>query len=145
MLRIPWISITFFLSCCKNKKTERLSNRNKLNGPKIITGTVCCISGFPPGASGSLHQKENREASPFCYFWFNGLSVVYLCMGLLHVILEIYIIFDSWYQSRDQIGMLEVQMLVNILRSMKKFFASLGSTTILPDALLIPHFSDITL
>jgi hypothetical protein len=58
ILRVPWISITFFLSCCKKKKMERLSNRNKLNRPKIITGTVCCINGFPPGASGSLHEKR---------------------------------------------------------------------------------------
>jgi hypothetical protein len=39
--------------------------------------------------------------------------------------------------------MLEPQMLVNILRSMEKFFTSLGSTTILPDMLIILNFSDI--
>lgn len=68
ILRAPWISITIFLVLLYQIEMESLSNRNKLKGPKIITGTICCISGFPPGASGSLHQKENREASPFCYF-----------------------------------------------------------------------------
>lgn len=93
ILRAPWNKRHICLVLLYKQENAEPKQQEQTKRPKILTGSFCCITGFPPGASGSLHQNESRVLS--ITFVTSEHTAFQLCMALPHVILEIDIVFNS--------------------------------------------------
>lgn len=60
ILRAPWNKRHICLVLLYKQENAEPKQQEQTKRPKILTGSFCCITGFPPGASGSLHQNESR-------------------------------------------------------------------------------------